>query len=164
MTKLKIGYKQAMGEIPIEIHEKIAWYNKISDKSLNVSRTIERYLTAEVKKIEAEAVEVIKKRDTTIVACGDERYNAVVSDIKAGMLAPEVYRRMIKGIPKYEFKDFSTSAYLPLLPVNKLDFNEEKQTVTFYVDDLAIYVLAPMAVCETLMHESVLHEQSIVKY
>jgi rhamnose utilization protein RhaD (predicted bifunctional aldolase and dehydrogenase) len=144
MPTIKEGYKNIMGAIPIDMHEKISHYNRISAKSLNVSKAIEQCLAKEVKKIEHEAVEFIQENHG-IKQNNDTAYNATVADIQSGAAAPEVYSRAMKRFDQKAFRELDSAAYLPLLPVNRMHLNEEKQKVCFFVDKLSVFAVASVA-------------------
>jgi hypothetical protein len=144
MPTIKEGYKNIMGAIPIDMHEKISHYNRISAKSLNVSKAIEQCLAKEVKKVEHEAVEYIRENHG-IKHNNDSAYDATVADIKSGAAAPEVYFRALKRFDQKVFRVLDSAAYLPLIPVNRMHLNEEKQKVCFFVDKLPVFAVASVA-------------------
>jgi len=143
MTKQKQGYKRIMGEIPNDVYNKITWYNKIGSFSLNVSRAIEICLTERVKEIEEEAIDYVKKNGG-IVRGSDKDYNNVVEGIKTGLSAYEVYEIAISDMHTHPNQHILRSqVYLPLLPVNQMKFNEDKQKICFFVDKLPCFSIIP---------------------
>lgn len=143
MTKQKQGYKRIMGEIPNDVYNKITWYNKIGSFSLNVSRAIEICLTERVKEIEEEAIDYVKKNGG-IVRGSDKDYNNAVEGIKTGLSAYEVYEIAISDMHTHPNQHILRSqVYLPLLPVNQMKFNEDKQKICFFVDKLPCFSIIP---------------------
>lgn len=143
MPSARKGYKRITGEIPEAMHNKITWYNKISAKPLNVSKAIEICIAQEVQKIEHEAVEFVKE-NKGISQQSTENYNKVVEGIKAGLQASEVYKIAISDIPYHAgMMDFGSTAYLPLLPVNRMHFDEDKQKICFFVDKIFCLTIQP---------------------
>ena len=153
MANTREGFKRIMGEISTETHEKILWYNKISPFSLNISKAIEICLTKEVKKIELEAIDFVKE-NRGIARGSTEDYNNAVEGIKAGLPVYDIYKLSLKTKHINPSQNYLRSeVYLPLLPINKMQFNEEKQKVCFFVDKLFCYSVSPYS-CDDLDDDS----------
>lgn len=143
MPSAREGYKRITGEISEAMHNKITWYNKISAKPLNVSKAIEICIAQEVQKIEQEAVEFVRE-NKGIMRGSTEDYNKAVEGIKIGLPASEVYKIAISNIHYGSgLMDFGSTAYLPLLPVNRMHFDEDKQKICFFVDKVFCLALQP---------------------
>lgn len=143
MANARSGYKRIMGEIPEEMHEKIVWYNKISAFPLNVSKAIEICLTNKMEEIEQEAIDYIKNNGGISRRC-NQNYNNTVDAIKAGLPVYDVYKIALeKDHITHKERDLRSLVYLPLLPINRMELNEEKQTVLFGVDNIVCLALSP---------------------
>lgn len=154
MANARPGYKRIMGEIPEEMHEKITWYNKISDYQLNVSKAIELCLTNKVAEIEQEAIDYIKTNGG-IFRGNNEYYNKAVDGIKNGLSASDVYKTAIEEMHLQPKQNVLRSlVYLPLLPVNRMKFDENNQKICFFVDDMFCCRLSPF-------ESNVLNEEEI---
>jgi hypothetical protein len=93
MANPREGYKRIMGEIPEEMHEKITLYNKISDRPLNVSKTIELCVEHAIKKIEAELITDAKESNEVYVISSDRYYKILLKDTKGSLLSPRLIHR-----------------------------------------------------------------------
>lgn len=153
MANARKGFKRIMGEIPEEVHEKITWYNKISARTLNVSKAIEICLSREVEKIEQEAIDFVKE-NKGISRGSNVDYNNAVEGIKTGLPAYDVYKIAISNMfVRPRELSLRSRAYLPLLPVNRMHYDEEKQKICFFVDKLFCFSLSPY-LCTDLDEET----------
>jgi len=146
MPKTKAGYKKIMGEIPIEAYEVIKAYNSVSSKPLNVSRAIEQCLTAEVKKIQAEAAQHVKNEG---LICGginaEDFYDKILKDIDNGVTIPELYKKCYAQayeiFGKVDTVDYEDNVWTKLVHCTQMTVDRESGKINFLIDDLVFFKL-----------------------
>ena len=143
MPKTKAGYKKIMGEIPIEVYDSIKAYNSVSSKPLNVSRAIEQCLTAEVKKIQAEAAQHVKQEE---LLCGgmysEEFFDEILNDIDNDVAIPELYKKCVNKYCEICGKvDNESHPWLKLIPCTQMTVERDIEKINFLINDLVFFKL-----------------------
>jgi hypothetical protein len=149
MANPREGYKRIMGEIPEEMHEKITLYNKISDRPLNVSKTIELCVEHAIKKIEAELITDAKENNEVYVINSNKYYKTLLKDTKGSLLSPRLIHRhliqMLKndGFDKIERDKHSVYGRIPLYPIDKVKLDKQTKHLIFSAKDVACFAVGP---------------------
>lgn len=139
MPNAREGFKRITGEIPIEMYEKITHYNRVSSRIVNVSKTIERCLAQEVKKIDTEIIEEAKTGCQEIV--NDDYYNQILADVKAGKKPAEIHKHFIETLRNDGFKMLHSGAFLPLYPIDRVEHSELTKSFRFMAKDVTCFVV-----------------------
>ncbi|WP_048050995.1 hypothetical protein [Methanosarcina soligelidi] len=148
MANTRKGYKRIMGEIPVETHEKITQYNKITDRPLNVSKAIEICMEQAIKKIDEELITYAANNKDAKGIISDEYYKVLRKDIDDGLLGPKAIHKHFVEMMKKDGgelisaarRTFNDSGRIPLYPINKvqLDING---SIDFCVNDVVCFVI-----------------------
>jgi hypothetical protein len=134
-----------MGEIPDEMHKKINYYNKTSDRPLNVSKAIEICITKAVQKIDAELIENAAETpdDKKILHFRQKEYDALYNDVKSEALCPKIlqkcaYQYILNNI----IGEDVLYEIVSMLPIDKVAIDKNPERISFYAKDVlgfAIY-------------------------
>jgi len=151
MTNARKGYKRVMGEIPEELHEKIMLFNKISDRPLNVSKSIEQCITRAWEKIEKELFEEPLDEDGPINIDSTAIYTTIKKDLEEGKLSPsEIYKHFIKLLKKEGLFDNINIRHM-LYPIDRVQHAGEKQdyvAIIFLSQNINCFALFPNNTCD----------------
>lgn len=142
MANARAGYKRIMGEIPVEMHEKITHYNKISERPLNVSRAIELCMQQAVKKIDTEILAEAAASEPPLIRA-EGYHQTVIEDINAGLSPAEIHKRFIELLRKEGWKMVHSGAMLPLYPIDGVKI-DKSGVVLFYAGNILCFVLGTL--------------------
>lgn len=150
MVTSRKGYKRIMGEIPVEMHEKITQYNKISERPLNVSKAIELCMEQAVRKIDEELIIYADNNKEALGIVSDEYYEAIRKDIDDGLLGPKaIHKHFVEMIREHDSELVSSAGgvfgdvgRIPLYPINKIKLGVFNQ-IDFCVNDVICFMLCP---------------------
>jgi aspartate ammonia-lyase len=139
MPNAREGFKRITGEIPVEMYEKITHYNRVSNRTVNVSKTIELCLAQEIKKINEEVIEEAKAGCQKII--NDAYYNQIIADTKAGKKPAETHRNLIESLRNDGFKMLHSGAFLPLYPIDKVEHDEATESFRFMAEGVVCFLV-----------------------
>ena len=149
MANARKGYRRIMGEIPEKMHEKITLYNKISDRPLNVSKSIEQCITQAVKRFEKELVEqasIDEKEFNFIIIKSDKIYKAIKTDLEENELNDiGIYQHYLE-MAKQEFMPDDKTIKTMLFPINWVTWDDLEIPINFYAEGTLCFSLAFQAV------------------
>jgi len=148
MANTRKGYKRIMGEIPVEMHEKITQYNKISERPLNVSKAIEICMEQAVKKIDEELIVYAINNKESMGIRSNEYYKVLRKDIDDGLLGPKAIHKHFVEMMKKDGCElinaiggtFNDAVRIPLYPINKVEISII-DAINFCVNDVICFIL-----------------------
>jgi len=132
------GFKRITGELPVLLHAKIAYFNKISSHPINVSKLIENCVAQELMKIESQILEEIKDRDPELLG-NNELHAEVLAKVDAEESANAIQLYVITQMLKGKEMEY----VFPLLDVTKVKVSDNKRLIKFIADNKICFVLAP---------------------
>lgn len=135
--RTKPEYKRIMGEIPAEMHEKIAMYNEISERPLNVSKAIQICIEQAVRKIDAELIEYAKEGRGESGIISDEYYEPILKDVNDSSLSSKaIHKHLIEMLKRdgYSINDFTIK--MMLYPIDKVKLDDKSGQIFFYAGDV----------------------------
>jgi hypothetical protein len=151
MPTQKKGFKRIMGEIPEEMYAKITIYNKISDRPLNVSKSIELCIAQAIKKIDDEligyAAEVNDLNKNLLLEEID--YDALKNEVKAGLLGPKILRDhalnyLVNSLEMTGYEDEGTQNRVAIFPIDRVDNEEKPERLLFYSKNTLCFSISPV--------------------
>jgi hypothetical protein len=138
ISNTREGFKRISGELPVLLHAKIAYFNKISSRQINVSKLIENCIAQELKKIESQILEEIKDRDPELMG-NDELHAEVLAKVDAEESASAIQLYVITQMLKGKEMEY----VFPLLNVTTVKVSDNKRLIKFITDNEICFVLAP---------------------
>lgn len=132
------GFKRITGELPVLLHAKVTYFNKISLHPINVSNLIEKCVAQELKKIESKILEEIKDHDPELLG-NNELHAEVLAKVDAEESANAIQLYVIAQMLKGKEMEY----VFPLLNVTKVTVSDNKRLIRFITDDKVCFVLAP---------------------
>lgn len=132
------GFKRITGELPVLLHAKITYFNKISSHPINVSKLIENCVAQELMKIESQILEEIKDRDPELLG-NNELHAEVLAKVDAEESANAIQLYVITQMLKGKEMEY----VFPLLDVTKVKVSDNKRLIKFIADNKICFVLAP---------------------
>jgi hypothetical protein len=139
MPNAREGFKRITGEIPIEMYDKITHYNKVSNRTINVSKTIELCLAQEIKKIDDEVIKSAIHDSMQLIS--DDYYNSVLTDVNSGKKPAETHSHLIEVLRNDGFKMLHSGAHLPLYPIDKVEHDEATKSFRFKANGIVCFVV-----------------------
>lgn len=138
IPNVREGFKRITAEIPVLLHAKITYLNRISAQPVSFSKLVENCASKELKRIESQILEDIKDRDPELLG-NNELHAEVLSKVNAGESANEIQLYLITEM----LKDKEMEYVFPLLTATEVKVSENKRLVKFISDDKVCFVLTP---------------------
>ena len=120
----KEGFKRITGELPVLLHAKITYFNKISSHPINVSKLIENCVAQELMKIESQILEEIKDRDPELLG-NNELHAEVLAKVDAEESASTIQLYVITQMLKGKEMEY----VFPLLNVTTVKVSDNKRLI-----------------------------------